>query len=125
MVSESKYFSKKELQCKCGCGKAKMDEEFMARLDLLRNTYANPITLNSAYRCPKHNKAQGGVDDSPHVHGIAVDIRCSGSEAHMLLDLIMELDFKGVGISQKGDHAKRFIHIDDKQEGTRPWIWSY
>ena len=28
-MSDWKYFTRKELQCKCGCGKCEMDEGFM------------------------------------------------------------------------------------------------
>jgi hypothetical protein len=36
--------------------------------------------------------------------------------------------FAGIGISQKGPAAGRFVHIDMMQESEtrpRPWIWSY
>jgi len=124
-ITFSRFFKKAELRCHCGCDEAKMDEKFLAKLDTLRSRYGRAITLSSAYRCPKHNENQGGVVDSPHTQGIAVDILVNGSDAHHLLGLIMQMDFKGVGISQKGDHKARFIHVDNKIEGTRPWVWSY
>lgn len=104
-----------------------MDESFLSRLDMLRYRYNQPIILNSAYRCPSHNKSVGGVSDSPHTQGLGVDIRCDRQNAYTLLKYIMMMQFSGVGISQKGD--SRFIHIDDQIEnskGTRPcWLWSY
>ena len=124
-ITFSRFFKKAELRCRCGCDEAKMDSKFLAKLDTLRSRYGKPIVLSSAYRCPKHNESQGGVVDSPHTEGIAVDILITGKAAHYLLGLIVQLDFQGVGISQKGDHNRRFIHIDDKTEGTRPWVWSY
>ena len=125
MASSSKYFSFDELKCKCGCERAEMDDNFMTRLDAMRWKYNHPITLNSAYRCPEHNKNEGGVDDSPHVRGLSVDARVSGEDAHRLLKIALDFDFQGIGVSQKGEHGKRFIHIDDSQGATRPWVWSY
>ena len=126
-MDSSKYFSREELKCKCGCDTCEMDEAFLTKLDLLRFRYGKPIYLNSAYRCPEHNKKVGGVGDSPHTQGLGVDIRCDRQNAYQILKLVMALRFSGIGISQKGDG--RFIHIDDQQsnsKGTRPnWLWSY
>jgi len=122
-VSNSEYFSQKELQCKCGCGECEMDESFMDRLDELRTLFGHPIYLNSAYRCKEHNKNEGGVPDSPHTKGIGVDIAISGMSAWSLLLYVTEIGFTGIGIKQHGDG--RFIHVDDKPDGTRPWVWTY
>jgi len=126
MVSSSKYFSKAELRCRCGCDEALMDEKFMMRLDALRYRYNSPITLSSAYRCPKHNNAVSSTGlAGPHTTGKAVDMSVSGREAHKILELMYELNFQGVGVSQKGAHKSRFIHADDITEGNRPWVWTY
>jgi len=124
-VSQSQFFSYDELKCKCGCGKCEMNESFMERLDELRTLCGHPIYLSSAYRCPEHNSEVGGVDDSPHPEGIGVDITINGGMAWHLLDYATEIGFTGIGIKQHGKHKKRFIHIDDKPNGTRPWVWSY
>lgn len=120
---ESTYFTHEELKCKCGCNTADMDSVFMEKLDMLRDRYSKPIVLNSAYRCMEHNDRVGGVADSPHTKGNAVDIKCNGKEAHRLLRVIFLMRFSGVGISQKGKN--RFIHIDDKLESPRPNCWTY
>ena len=33
--------------------------------------------------------------------------------------------WKGIGISQKGKHKSRFIHLDTIDSDNRPWVWSY
>jgi len=35
----------------------------------------------------------------------------------------MDMNFKGIGVQQKG--AGRFIHLDDWASPNRPTVWSY
>lgn len=124
MIESTKHFSKKELQCKCGCGVAKMDEHFMELIEMLRFSVGLPLTPTSAYRCLKHNTNIGSK--SPvHTMGLAMDIQCSGDLAHRVLTEAMPLGFTGVGISQRGNHSDRFIHLDSYNDELRPWVWSY
>ena len=44
-------------------------------LDPLREAYGKPIRVTSGYRCPRLNKAVGGVDNSQHMKGQAADIQ--------------------------------------------------
>jgi hypothetical protein len=30
-----------------------------------------------------------------------------------------------VGVSQKGPHSSRFIHLDLIKSSVSPWVWSY
>ena len=51
-----------------------------------------PIIINSGYRSPAVHKLAGGADNSNHLTGCAVDIRCAGKEqmiryASILLDI--------------------------------------
>ena len=50
-------------------------EYTISRLDEIRDGYGKPIYINSGYRCPQLNKEVGGVEDSYHLKGLAVDIR--------------------------------------------------
>lgn len=121
-------FSRSECACK-HCGRAEMSDDFMWRLQDLRQSYGKPMRITSAYRCPDHpaeahRKEAGRL--GPHTTGRAVDIAVQGSEAYALLRLAIRMGFTGVGIQQKGD--KRFIHLDDLEDKDgfpRPWIWSY
>ena len=52
----------------------------------------DPICINSGFRSKEVNKAVGGVPNSNHTTGCAVDIRCMGPEqafryASLLLDI--------------------------------------
>jgi uncharacterized protein YcbK (DUF882 family) len=115
-------FTDDELRCQCGCGKLNPDPRFsvfMDRVQVLREQYGKPLTVTSAYRCPKHpieaKKAVAGQ------HTIAaIDLGVSRSDAHEILRLAFLLGFTGIGVNQKGNH--RFIHLDDREV---PTVWSY
>lgn len=105
----SKYFSQKEMQCKC-CGKAEMCSDFMEKLDALREEFGQPMIVNSGYRCGKHNEAVGGKPASYHVKGKAVDIKMSGQLAGKYRDKLIELSYKH-GFTGRGIGAN-YIHLD-------------
>ena len=45
-------------------------------LEPLREQWGGPITINSGYRTPEHNREVGGSPTSLHTQGLAVDIKC-------------------------------------------------
>ena len=47
----------------------------LKRLDEIRSGYGKPIHINSGYRCEELNDLVGGVSNSLHKSGLAVDIR--------------------------------------------------
>lgn len=120
-VDHSRYFVWQELACK-HTGNCLMDAGFMRRLDALREEYAAPMILSSAYRDPKHPKEAEKAVPGMHARGRAVDVLCSGGAAHKLLKLALLHGFTGIGISQSGPPDKRFLHIDDREWAT---LWTY
>ena len=124
-ISESKNFKNYELRCK-HCGRCEMDEDFMFRLEKVRHIYNKPIYITSAYRCPEYNNQISSTGlNGAHTTGKAVDIHVYGVKAWELLNLITLFEFKGIGVKQKGDMSKRFIHIDDSDSSLGPRVWSY
>lgn len=125
IVSESNYFKAHELQCH-HCNQCGMDSEFMLKLDRMRHVLEIPMHLSSAYRCPEHNNnVSNTAYDGPHTTGKAVDILVYGELAWKTLKIAMLAEFKGIGVSQKGRKTKRFIHVDDIDDESRPSVWSY
>jgi len=127
--SATPNFTPDELACKCGCGRADMDATFMRKLQMVRDEFG-PMQISSGFRCPEYNaKVSGTGEDGPHTTGKAADIRCSGHAAHRLLAIASKNLFPGIGISQKGAHGSRFIHLDQLEpgeaKGARPWVWTY
>jgi len=117
-------FTEAEFRCK-GNGECRMDEDFLDRLQYLRNRFGRPMPVTSGYRSPEYNaKVSTTGTAGPHTTGKAADIRVSGKDAYDLIKLAIEAGFRGIGISQKGAHASRFIHLDMVDAG-RPTVWSY
>jgi len=119
------YFTDAELSCKC-CGANKFNPETLLKLNRLRELVGHPIALSSAYRCEAYNKRIGATQT--HATGRAADILISGGQAYNLMRTAMACGFTGIGVSQKGDKAARFIHVDDLPVGgetPRPVVWSY
>ena len=131
VVDHGQFFSKEELQCRCGkyCDYAcPMDADFIQRLDDLRERYGKSLRVTSGYRCPEHNSNVSSTGASgPHTTGKAIDFGVSRGDAHAILEIAMGMNFSGIGIAQKG--SGRFIHLDDltaeETNNMRPWLWSY
>jgi len=123
---ENPYFSIDEMKCQ-GTDECDMDEAFMEKLIKIREELDRPMIINSAYRHPAHNSAIGGVKDSPHVYGRAVDVAAIGDVAYEIIRLGMKHGMTGIGVAQRGTQDRRFIHLDDMSADThpRPWVWSY
>jgi zinc D-Ala-D-Ala carboxypeptidase len=121
-MNYGKFFSESEFKCS-HCGVAKMDQDFINRLNELRREVGVPLRVTSGYRCPDHPIEARKVASGAHTTGKAVDFAVEGRLAHELLKQAMEMNFKGIGVQQKG--TGRFIHLDDWVAPNRPTVWSY
>tara|TARA_R110000851_G_scaffold33914_1_gene90501 strand:+ start:162 stop:554 length:393 start_codon:yes stop_codon:yes gene_type:complete len=125
--SKSKYFKANEFICS-HTGTEKMDQDFIDKLNKLRDTYNKPITISSGYRDSTHpveaikKDPKGGA----HVSGKAADILIERKNAFELLSLALLIGFTGIGVNQKG--GARFLHLDTLENSPtrpRPTMWSY
>ena len=110
-------FSRAEMSCRCGFGLDHMDEKFMRLLQELRNEMNGPLRVTSARRCDRHNDAVSTAKNKKngvHTLGQASDILISGERAMLLFEKARQIGFSGIGLSQRGDNAKRFVHLDTK-----------
>ena len=130
------FFKAHELRCKCGnCDGGEMNRFFMRRLISLRESMGFAFIVTSAYRCPDYNDRISSTGrNGPHTTGRAIDIAVFGAKAQHLIQGahrhgILGLNHGGLGVSQKGKHKSRFIHLDDlsaeDSSGPRPWVWTY
>jgi|TARA_Y100001951_G_C11265215_1_gene255028 zinc D-Ala-D-Ala carboxypeptidase len=123
----TKNFTTDEMACAC-CHKAEMDEEFMRTLQSIRDEMQRPLKITSGFRCENHNKKVSSTGKrGPHTYAKAADILISGADALRLFSVAQKHGVSGVGMSQKGDHNKRFVHLDtlSPDEGPRPTVWTY
>ena len=84
-----------------------------------------PIRLNSGYRSPQLNRAIGGVSNSNHLTGCAVDIRVENMEqliryAAILLDISNDTkqEFDELLI-EKNRHGAIWLHFAVRASGNR------
>lgn len=91
-----KYFQRSEFKCKCG-GKycngypVEMQEKVVKAADKVREHFGKPMTVSSGIRCTRHNAAVGGVSNSRHLQGKAIDFCISGFSASSVLAYVQTL----------------------------------
>jgi zinc D-Ala-D-Ala carboxypeptidase len=111
------------------CGELVIETEFMHRLADLRRAFDRPMLITSGYRCPEHNVAVSSTGPKgPHTTGRVVDVGIYGPDAFDLVVLAPQHGMTGIGVNQKGDFSKRFVHLDDIRgslQHPRPRVWSY
>lgn len=83
-------------------------------LDPMRAAYGKAIRISSGYRCRALNKAVGGVADSAHTLGYAVDIQSGGSFVQFREFVVRWIMASGVKFDQ-------VLLEKDKKTGAR-WI---
>jgi|TARA_Y100000310_G_scaffold343106_2_gene449224 uncharacterized protein YcbK (DUF882 family) len=119
-------FTMTEFACPC-CDSNMQMPSFIERLQLLRTSYGKSITVNSGYRCEVHNREVGGVANSAHLQGHAVDFTVPGGDVYQIIKLAYRDGFTGIGVRAHGD--RRMVHLDDLLYGEwahrRPYFWTY
>jgi len=120
----TRNFTVDEFKCR-GTGRCEMDPAFLEKLQLIREDFGKPLYPSSGFRAPEYNQTVSKTGlHGPHTTGHAADLLISGSEAVRLMEIALRHGITGIGVSQKGQHSKRFLHFDDLTE-NRPWTWSY
>lgn len=102
-------FKGSEFRCKCGCGKILIAEELVQKLQRVRDHFGKSVTVNSGYRCAKHNKNVGSTSSSPHLIGLAADIKIKGVSSEDIAITAEQIGFDGIALIN--DAA---IHLDLK-----------
>ncbi len=114
----SKNFSRKEMTCNCGCGLYIYNQEYIDKLQIVRNKLKACITINSGTRCPTHNKNEGGKENSSHLYGLAADLKADNMFL-LLRYLIQEFDRIGIGSD------RMFLHADIDITKPQEIYWTY
>jgi uncharacterized protein YcbK (DUF882 family) len=119
----TEHFSKEEFRSKDGAHfpyRVKQNLKDLAeQLEVLREHFQLPITINSGYRSPKHNAKIGGKEKSQHLLGKAADIVIEGISPDEVADaidfLIENKMMKQGGLGRYSD----FTHYDIRGKKSR------
>lgn len=77
----TKNFDGSEFRCNCGrCSgyPSYMKQVELKHIQTIRTQYDRPMKITCGLRCPAENKAVGGVENSGHLKGYAVDFNMKG-----------------------------------------------
>ena len=123
---QSKYFSKGETSCHCGCGGNKVNPLLLEMLDKLREMIGGPLELSCAYRCEKHNaETPGSSKNSQHVKGNAADVLVPDyPHCHTVEQLAwyaQAVGFDGIGMYPEDG----FVHVDVRDGGNSPGTYRW
>lgn len=102
-----------------------MNQTLVNMLDSLRTKFGQPIKINSSWRDPLHNAEVGGVADSSHLKGCAVDVEVlPGTYIYDLIALAIQVGFNGIGINKKTGTPTGFVHLEYRPYIERA-VWTY
>jgi len=109
---EIRYFRREEFACRCGryCDgyPAPVQERLVRLADSVRAHFGCAVTVSSGLRCETHNRAVGGVADSRHRLGKAMDFRVAGHTADQVLAYVRTLPAVRYAYAIDGN----YIHMD-------------
>lgn len=115
-VKLSANFVSTEFDChgKGCCSETLVDSKLVDYLQKIRNHFNAPVSVNSGYRCDRHNSAIGGASRSKHKYGQAADIVVKGVAPLKVAQYAESLGILGIGLYDS------FVHIDTR---TTKFYW--
>lgn len=85
-----------------------LDTELVAMLDLAREKAGVPFVITCGLRTEETNTEVGGVPNSSHLNGLAVDLRCQNSlDRYKMVKALLDVGFKRLGVYTLHIHADR------------------
>lgn len=111
----SENFLASEFMCKgtACCSSGLIDDKLVEILQKIRDHFDKPVTINSGYRCPKHNEKVGGSSGSYHIYGQAADIKVKDTAPAAVAKYAESIGVLGIGLYET-DADGYFVHIDTR-----------
>ena len=108
-----KWFKKEEFRCHCGgehCDgyPAQVDARLLDLADRVREHFGAPMLISSGLRCPVHNQNVGGVANSRHMTGKAMDFRIRNQGSAKVLEYALSMPQVRYAYAIDGN----YIHMD-------------
>jgi hypothetical protein len=112
---EIKHFGRAEFMCNCGgkyCNGFPVEPVplLVKTADKVRDHFGKASIVSSGVRCKQHNANVGGVANSRHLEGRAMDFRISGKKAAEVLEYVWTLP----GVRYAYDIDGTYVHMDVK-----------
>jgi hypothetical protein len=89
-----KHFDRSEFGCHCGkyCNgfPVEMQQKLITVADRVRDHFGAPANVTSGVRCSRHNANVGGVSNSRHLTGKAMDFSISGKTSDQVLAYVQQ-----------------------------------
>lgn len=105
----SENFKIKEFRCKDGSDKILINTDFVTKkLQIIRDHFGKPVTINSAYRTESYNTKIGGAKSSYHMKGQAFDIVVNGHSPQEVAHYAQTLSIPGI------IQYNTFVHVDGR-----------
>jgi peptidoglycan hydrolase-like protein with peptidoglycan-binding domain len=95
------------------CSTVKIDDQLAEYLQKIRDHFGKPVTINSGYRCPTHNKRIGGTPGSYHAKGMAADIAVKDVAPAEVAKYAESIGIKGIGLYETAKDGY-FVHVDTR-----------
>lgn len=110
---EIKYFSRRDPYIGCSCGRCggfpvEPAEKLMRLSDRVREAAGRPMVPTSTVRCEAHNREVGGVANSRHMKGHAMDFRIPGLSSGQILAIVRQQ----TGVVYSYAINDRSVHMD-------------
>ncbi len=119
----TKNFNSEEFDCRDGSETPPCVLENLKvlaeNLQVLRDFFGLPITVNSGYRSPSYNKRVGGAKASQHLIGKAGDITITGKRPVQIKAAIEKLIGEGKMHNGGIGQYPTFVHYDVRDSAAR------
>jgi zinc D-Ala-D-Ala carboxypeptidase len=95
-----------------------LDPEFVALLDWARGRAKIPFVITRGAVTPEQNKKDGGVENSAHLRGLAVDLHLEdGAHRFKMVQALVIAGFKRIGVYDK------HVHVDADPTLPQEVMW--